>query len=159
MTIALTAFRSSLALTLVFFVYQTATAQIFGGGSKPSEPSTTVGDAPQMHHDPEVKQSSWPSIPLPQITMPQISMPDMSMITTPVKSGYSKVASGTKKMWEGTKEMFTFGRDNSAAQTARRTTQSEPGFWERLTSPASEKKKKDGPQTVGEWMAQPRIEH
>jgi hypothetical protein len=85
--------------------------------------------------------------------MPKISMPDMSVITTPVKAGYGKVADGTKKAWEGTKEIFTFGKDSSAS-----TSQSQPkeSMWKRMFS--SEPDKNDGPQTVGEWMSQPRLD-
>lgn len=105
-----------------------------------------------MRADSEVKQTAWPSIPLPKITLPTVTMPDMSVITAPVKSGYGKVSEGTRRAWEGTKEMFTFGQGNSAP-AAR--SQPQPSFWKRMFT--SEPEKNDGPQTVGEWMAQPRL--
>jgi hypothetical protein len=157
MTFARCKFHLSLAITVSLALCQAGEAQIFNGSPPTAEEQPTVGGTPQMRQDSEVKQTAWPSIPLPKISMPSISMPDMSAITAPVKSGYSKMATGTKKVWEGTKEMFTFGKNDAPTQTVARTSaQSEPGFWERLTSPAP---KKDGPQTVGEWMAQPRLDH
>ncbi len=158
MTIARCVFHSSLALIVSLALCQAGKAQIFNGDPQDAKEQPTVGGTPQMHQDAEVKQTAWPSIPLPKITMPSISMPDMSVITTPVKSGYYKMADGTRKAWEGTKEMFTFGKNEAPTRTAARTnTQSEPGIWERLTTPSTPKK--DGPQTVGEWMAQPRLDH
>jgi hypothetical protein len=82
-------------------------------------------------------------------------MPDMSVVTGPVKSGYSKVTTGTKKAWEGTKEMFTFGDNESSSQTAANA-QPKEGFWSRMFS--KEPEKPSGPQTVGEWMSQPRLD-
>jgi hypothetical protein len=134
---------SSLVLVFTFAFCTQSSAQLLGGGESGSN----------VKVDSEVKQTAWPSIPLPKITMPKISMPDMSVITTPVKAGYGKVTEGTKKAWEGTKEIFTFGKDDSAP-TAR--SQPKEGFWKRMFT--SEPDKNDGPQTVGEWMAQPRLD-
>jgi hypothetical protein len=148
MTIARYLSHSSLALIFALATGEISSAQIFNAGENSSASNHT-----SMKMDSEVKQSSWPSIPLPKITMPQVSMPDMSIITTPVKSGYDKVTAGTKKAWEGTKEIFTFGKGDSAP--ARRS-QPKASIWQRMFS--TEPDKKDGPQTVGEWMAQPRLE-
>ncbi len=115
-----------------------------------------VGGTPQMHQDSEVRQTGWPSIPLPKISMPKIWMPDFSPITRPVKSGYNKVTSGTKRAWEGTKEMFTFGGSESKETVSKQSSQQQPGFWSRMF--ASEPEQPSGPQTVGEWMAQPRLD-
>lgn len=150
MTIARHAFLSSIILTILLSACPTVTAQAIKASSgKNGAP----GGAPQMHQDSAVKQAAWPSIPMPKITMPKISMPDMSAITAPVKSGYSKVTAGTKNAWEGTKEMLTFGKGDSAGQTS---SQQKPGFWGKLfpSAPAEP----DGPQTVGEWMSQPRLD-
>ena len=124
-------------------------AQILGGEADAG--SSTQYSAPRM--DPDVKQTAWPSIPLPRVTMPKVTMPDMSLVTTPIKSGYSKVTAGTKKAWEGTKEIFTFGRGDSQAAARPQNNES---IWKRMFT--SEPDKKDGPQTVAEWMAQPRLE-
>lgn len=132
----------SLILAFTSALCVPSNAQLLGGGNNSN-----------VKVDTEVKQTSWPSIPLPRITMPKIYMPDMSAITTPVKAGYGKVAEGTKKAWEGAKEIFTFGRDNS---TSAAQTQPKESIWKRMFS--SEPEKNDGPQTVGEWMAQPRLD-
>jgi hypothetical protein len=147
MTIARNISRSSLVIACMFAICAPGNAQIFSGGEKSSASSGSV------KIDPEVKQTAWPSIPLPKISMPKISMPDMSVITTPVKAGFGKVTDGTRKAWEGTKEIFTFGKGDSAAATR---SQPKESFWKRMFT--SEPDKNDGPQTVGEWMAQPRLD-
>jgi hypothetical protein len=139
--------RFVVAVALTVVMNQLAAAQIFGGSDNKT--------APPVRQDSEVKQTAWPSIPLPKISMPKISMPDMSVVTGPVKSGYSKVTTGTKKAWEGTKEIFTFGDGESASQTAAGS-QPREGFWSRMFS--KEPEKPSGPQTVGEWMSQPRLD-
>lgn len=115
-----------------------------------------VGGTPQMYEDSEVRQTGWPSIPLPKITMPKVSMPDMSSITGPVKSGYQKVSTGTARAWEGTKEMFTFGGEESSPSGSRQSAQQKQGFWSKMFT--SEPEPSSGPQTVGEWMSQPRLD-
>ncbi|TWU24663.1 hypothetical protein [Bythopirellula polymerisocia] len=146
-------FLTMTSLGVALTLGQLAQAQILN--SQPSGTHKSVGGAPQMHQDSEVRQSSWPSIPLPKITMPKVSMPNMSSLTNPVKSGFQKVSSGTKKAWEGTKEMFTFGGEEAPA--AQNSSQEKQGFWSSIFS--SEPEQPSGPQTVGEWMAQPRLEH
>jgi hypothetical protein len=135
-------FHVTLLATFVFVPYTQSRAQLAGGS-----------DSSNLKVDSEVKQTAWPSIPLPKITMPKISMPDMSVITTPMKAGYGKVTEGTKKAWEGTKEIFTFGKGDTAAVSH---SQPKESIWKRMFS--SEPDKNDGPQTVGEWMAQPRLD-
>lgn len=144
--------RLLLVFTLACSFSASARAQIFGGDSGTSQ----LNPAP-VKQDSEVKQTSWPSLPLPKITMPKISMPDMSTVTAPFKSGYSKVTAGTKSAWEGTKEMFSFGKNDASAAKAQAGGQEKQGFWQRLIS--NEPEKPDGPQTVGEWMSQPRLDH
>ena len=109
----------------------------------------------------QVKQTAWSGIPMPKFTMPKMTMPKLAMPTMqmpsmesvvgPVKSSFSKVTAGTKKAWEGTREIFTFGQNKSVAASA----QKKPSMWRRLLTPAP---KPDGPQTVAEWMAQPRLD-
>jgi len=112
-----------------------------------------------------VEQTGWglampkltmPTITMPKLTMPKITMPNMIAVTGPFKSGFSKVTSGTKKAWEGTKEMLSFGKNNTAATSRSRSTgQQQPSFWQRLLVRESEAKI---PQTVGEFMSQPRLD-
>lgn len=143
-----------LALTFAFIFSQMVLAPLLY--SQSTGVPEAVGGTPQMYQDANVRQTAWPSIPLPKISMPKIWMPDMSPITGPVKSGFHKVSIGTKKAWEGTKEMFTFGGDESTQAVSRQTAQQKPGFWSRMFS--SKPDPSSGPQTVGEWMAQPRLD-
>lgn len=154
MTSARQAFLSSLILSYLFLATVPCSAQLFGGQEAKTESHKTVGGAPQMHQDADVKQAGWGGIPLPKLTMPKLTMPDMSSVTAPFKSGYNKVTAGTKSAWEGTKEMFSFGGGSNAQQT--NSSQPKQGLWERLTTP--DPPKNDGPQTVGEWMSQPRLD-
>jgi len=110
-----------------------------------------------------VEQTGWgismpkltmPKLTLPKLTMPKLTMPSMASVTAPMKSGFSKVSSGTKKAWEGTKEMLTFGQNKSAPRAQTATTQ-KTSFWQRLIARPAEPR---GPQTVGEFMKQPRID-
>lgn len=154
MTIARQAFLSSLVLSYLFIAALPCSAQLFGAQEDKTESHKTVGGTPQMREDPDVNQATWAGIPMPTLTMPKLSMPDMSSVTAPFKSGYNKVSAGTKNAWEGTKEMFSFG--NGANTQRANSSQRKQGFWERLTTP--DPPKNDGPQTVGEWMSQPRID-
>ncbi len=96
-----------------------------------------------------------PKITMPKLTMPQMAMPSMDAMTGPFKSGLGKVTSGTKKAWEGTKEMFTFGQNQSTSSTGRNVAgEQKPSFWNRLLAKQPEPR---GPQTVGEFMSQPRL--
>jgi len=107
-----------------------------------------------------VEQTGWgipmPKLTMPKITMPTITMPSMDTVTGPFKSGFSKVTSGTRKAWEGTKEMLSFGKNNRATTSRNRSRgQQQPSFWQRLLVRESEPKI---PQTVGEFMSQPRLD-
>ncbi len=105
-----------------------------------------------------VEQTGWglpmPKITMPKLTMPTLTMPSMGAVTGPFKSGFSKVTSGTKKAWEGTKEIFSFGQ-NKTATTSLQSGQQQPSFWQRLLVRES---KTQVPQTVGEFMSQPRLD-
>lgn len=105
-----------------------------------------------------VEQTGWgipmPRITMPKITMPKINMPDVSAVTGPVKSGFGKVKLGATKAWEGTKEMFSLGSSKPTARS-RVASQQQPSFWQRLTARDSQPQV---PQTVGEFMSQPRLD-
>ena len=112
---------------------------------------------------PSVEESNWPKLSMPKLSMPdlkvpKLKMPSMSKVLSPVSVGYQKVTSGTKKAWEGTKEMLTFGGTQEKVKTApsRRTASStRQSLWQKLTTRSQEPV---GPQTVGEWMHQPRLQ-
>jgi hypothetical protein len=133
-----------------------------------------VGTAEPKAHSHGIMPTSWPSIPLPTITMPKLTMPKLTMPKlsmpkwptrpdgtyyspfTPIVVGASKVSAGTKKAWEGTKEMFSFGGKEEASQPRLPTaSQPQPSFWQRMTGHEPEP---TGPQTVAEWMSQPRLD-
>lgn len=81
---------------------------------------------------------SMPKITMPKLTMPKIEMPKLpSDPLAPFKAGARKVSDGAKKAWEGTREMFSFGGEKTAA----------------AKKPTAEQ-----PQTVAEFMAQPRLD-
>jgi hypothetical protein len=106
---------------------------------------------------------SWPSISLPKITMPKIPMPkwptnaDGSSVSpmAPISAGASKVSAGSRKAWQGAKEMFSFtSREEIPKPSTAAKASVKPSFWQRLTGKKPEPK---GPQTVAEFMSQPRI--
>ena len=108
-----------------------------------------------------VKQTVWPKITMPKVTMPKVtmpkmSMPDLSKVLSPVSVGFEKVSTGSKKAWEGTKEIFSFGKTNNPALVGTtRTTQPEQSIWKKMIGRDPEPA---APQTVGEWMSQPRLD-
>jgi hypothetical protein len=140
-----------------------------------SMPNSTEGVQPAVasaeteSEDDGFMPASWPSIPLPTITMPKLTMPKLSMPKwpthpdgtyyspwTPITAGASKISAGTKKVWEGTKEMFSFGAKDEVSQPRLpAAAQAQPSFWQRMTGHEPEP---TGPQTVAEWMSQPRLD-
>jgi len=136
-------------------------AQVINSHASQHSPAVhaSAGEISGMQDDEGVTQATWLGIPLPRISMPQISMPtismpDMTPVTAPVKSGLNKVAMGTRSAWEGTKEMFSF--TNNSTQTRHYTQPQGPTFWQRLFGHGPQQPQ--GPQTVGEWMSQPRLD-
>ena len=148
-------------------------AQIFNASASP-----TGGKVQQASGNFETKPASggilpttWLGLPMPKMTMPKITMPKISMPKwpsshngetsgpspfAPLTAGFHKISSGTKKAWHGVKEMFTFGSDQSGSlPQSRATSQPKPSFWRRMFG---SEPKEDGPQTVAEWMAQPRLD-
>jgi hypothetical protein len=118
-----------------------------------------------------IKQVGWPNIALPKITLPKITMPKITMpkmpalwpsesdpdspaLLSPFVAGFGKLSAGTRNAWEGTKDMFSVFRGKRDSQRAAPPTSiQKPSFWQRLTTRAPEP---DVPQTVGEFMRQPR---
>ncbi len=99
-------------------------------------------------------QMTLPKIKLPQVTMPKWTMPDMSKLWNPVAAGFKKISAGSKKVWEGSKQMFSFGKKDAKSAPAA-PVKSEPSLLRRMLGEAPEPA---GPQTVGEWMSQPRLD-
>jgi len=146
---------SMLVLSLLWNLSSIVSAQILN--SKPTEANSgdlSLSDYEQeLKNDQDVNQTSWLAIPLPKITMPRMAFPDISPVTAPAKSGWQKVTTGTRRAWEGTKEIFTSGSENSTSPSPQNR---EPSFWSRMFSTTP--KEPDVPQTVGEWMSQPRLD-
>jgi len=142
-------------LCLLNFSVAGTTAQIFDPHTSQAEAQGVQQASASLGNTDGTRSSRWPSMPkvtMPKMTMPKMTMPDMSGIMMPVKSGYNKMAAGTKKAWAGTKEMLSFGQ--SQARSHRAATP-KPSFWHRLVGRAPEPK---GPQTIGEFMSQPRLD-
>ncbi len=115
-----------------------------------------------------VKQVAWPSISWPKITLPTITLPklpplwpsdsngDSPALLSPFAAGYAKVSAGTKKAWEGTKDLFSvFQRKDASTPVMRSASKPKSSFWQRLTTRKQESRV---PQTVGEFMKQPRLQ-
>jgi hypothetical protein len=103
--------------------------------------------------------SPWSWLKMPKITMPKIEMPKMPADPfAPVKASARKVGEGTRKAWEGTKELFTFGGSKTAEQPTERVASrpDQPSVWSRMFGGAE--KEPEGPQTVADFMRQPRPE-
>jgi hypothetical protein len=109
----------------------------------------------------EPASSPWGWLKMPTLTMPKLTMPKMPADPlAPIKSSARKVGDGTKKAWEGTKEMFTFGgaKTPPAQQTRVASNAEAPSMMQRMFGGGTEEKPAEGPATVGEWMAQPRVD-
>ena len=144
-------------------VSMTVMAQVIDAPTGRTDPGVqqAVDDLFSGEQEGAVQQTGWPSIPLPKLTMPKVlmtkmTMPDMSSVLNPVTVGFGKVSAGTKKAWKGTKEMFAFGQSSETNSSGRVSSKPEQSFWKRLFTPTYEESA--GPQTVGEWMSQPRID-
>lgn len=147
-------------------------AQIINSSSSKSGDGvqTAVGTVETSEKQGGILPASWPSVSLPKIAMPKITMPKITMPKwptnadgsavspmAPITAGASKVSAGTQKAWEGAKEMFSFGSQGEAAQPIASTaTSAKPSFWQRMTGKQPEP---EGPQTVAEFMSQPRVGH
>lgn len=101
----------------------------------------------------EVKQTGWPGIPMPKLTLPKLELPSMAAVTKPLKLGANKIKAGTKKAWEGTKDIFSITK-RKVTPRAQRAQQPKKSFWKRLLVRETEPQV---PQTVGEFMSQPKL--
>jgi hypothetical protein len=120
--------------------------------------SAAEGAAAAAEETTPTPNSPWGWLQMPKVTMPKITMPKMPADAfAPVKASAKKVGDGTKKAWEGTKEIFTLGgKAEKPAAGAPAAAPKEP-FWKRMFG-GEEKKEPEGPQTVAEWMSQPRLD-
>ena len=119
--------------------------------------SAAQGAAAAAQETTPTPESPWGWLQVPKVTMPKISMPKMpANAFAPVKASAKKVGDGTKKAWEGTKEIFTFGGKADQPAAAAAAAPKEP-LWKRMFG-GEEKKEPEGPQTVAEWMSQPRLD-
>lgn len=105
------------------------------------------------------EKSPWGWLAMPKITMPKIEMPKMPADPlAPVKAGAKKVSDGANKAWEGTKEIFTFGPAKTDASASPKTPEAKsPSLWQKMFGGAKQEEP-EGPRTVAEFMAQPRLD-
>jgi hypothetical protein len=141
------------ALTLTAFAISTASR------TNAANPTSAVdGAAAAAQETTPTPHSPWGWLQMPKVTMPKITMPKMpENAFAPVKASAKKVSDGTKKAWEGTKEIFTLGGDKPAKPAASSAAEPKEPFWKRMFG-GEEKKEPEGPQTVAEWMSQPRLD-
>ena len=120
-------------------------------------------------------QVSWPSIPAPKISFPEIKPPTLSMPKVPmpwskngededktspfepIESGARKVSDGTRQAWNGFKGLFKSKpkQQTSSRNKKKKESKHKSSLWQQMFAPEPEPQ---GPQTVSEWMAQPRLE-
>ena len=119
-------------------------------------------------------QVSWPSIPAPKISFPEIKPPTLSMPKVPmpwskngededkaspfepIESGARKVSDGTRQAWSGFKGLFTSNpKQQTSARARKKESKHKSSLWQQMFAPEPEPQ---GPQTVSEWMAQPRLD-
>jgi len=135
-----------------------------GGGVQYAAPS----EADSEEKTSRVSPASWiPRVTLPKIALPSITMPRLPKLwpsaengddsspalLAPVAAGAKKITSGAKKAWEGTKDILSFKSDKRNSSKKRRE-KPKPSIWKRMFTPAEP----TVPQTMGDWMSQPRLE-
>jgi len=164
----------ALTVCLLFAVGQTtfADGQVINASSPAAAEGiqTMAGNAESGEEQGGFLPVSWQSVSLPKVPMPKFSMPkitlpkwptnsDGSAVSpmAPIAAGANKVSEGTKKVWEGTKEMFSFGSGEVNQQgTLPAKPPAKPSLWQRMMGSEPEPQ---GPQTVAEFMSQPRVGH
>lgn len=152
-------FMQTSVVVLLLSWTNTTNAQVFNSSPAPSQTPVQPAGGAAATPTGEVQQTGWgipmPKITMPKITMPKIEMPKMETVTGPFKSGFAKMSAGSKKAIEGAKEMMSFGRNESPPTGSRASRQKQPSLWQKLTARKSEPQV---PQTVGEFMSQPRLD-
>ncbi len=105
-----------------------------------------------------VVPASWiPKVTLPKITMPRLpklwpsAEGSSPALLAPVAAGAKKISAGAKKAWEGTKDILSF-KSKKNKSTRQKRSKPKPSIWKRMLAPAEP----TVPQTMGEWMSQPR---
>ena len=143
-----------MAIAVLALSAQNVAAQAAGQAATPAE--QTASDITPT----EETASPWGWLKMPTLTMPKLSMPKMPADPlAPIKTSARKVGEGGKKAWEGTKEIFTFGGSKPQPATPRVASAAQPpSMWQRMFGGAKEEPKEQGPQTVAEFMKQPRVE-
>jgi hypothetical protein len=165
MTISQKCVAFSVGLLVVLGQSVGVDAQVINASTPTSDEGvqTAVGSTETGEEKDGFLPVSWPSISLPQITMPKISMPKWptnadgtsASPMAPISAGASKVSAGSRKAWQGAKEMFSFAsREETPKSSTAVKTSDKPSFWQRIIG---KKPEPEGPQTVAEFMAQPRI--
>lgn len=147
---------TSFALAAVLAAPRYAAAQ--AAGATTTGTATSAAELAGEDITPTESESAWSWIKMPKITMPKIEMPKMPADPlAPVKTSARKVGDGAKKAWEGTKELLTFGGKGAKEEpTARVASREQPSLWSRMFGSAEPEQ--EGPQSVAEWMNQPRID-
>jgi hypothetical protein len=124
-----------------------------------AQPSPVGRGASDITPTEEPAAGPWGWLKMPKVTMPKVSFPKMPADPlAPIKTSARKVGDGTKKAWEGTKEIFTFGGSKTEQPAARvASAEKSPSMWKRMFGGGKEEQP-EGPSTITEWMAQPRVE-
>ena len=119
-----------------------------GAGGETAEAATTTGPFGWL---------TMPKVTMPKVTMPKLELPKMPADPlSPFKTGAHKVTDGVKNAWEGTKDIFTIGSGAKPAAGSPPPSAQQQPLWKRMFTTAEEPPKKQGSQTVAEFMAQPR---
>jgi hypothetical protein len=139
----------TLTFRLAAIVVVVVAASAASYGQSTDEAMTSQGAAAEG-------ESPWSWLKMPKVTMPRIEMPKLPEDPlAPVKASAKKVGNGAKKAWEGTRELFTFG--GSTSDEPRVASRGEaPSMWQRMFG--AKEKPPEGPQTITEWMSQPRVD-
>ncbi len=159
-------FCGALACSLVGITAQGQVLDSTGNDARQAQATLPSADEVEKAVAEEEKRGglikvSWPSIPAPKITLPEFNPPKISFpwsgeegqsFFAPIEAGAKKIGEGTKQAWNGFKGLVS---PSSRPQASRAQSKPKEPFWQRLFTPKKEPK---GPQTVGEWMSQPRLD-
>jgi len=169
-------FVSAVSLGLFLISGVPSSGQILDASPNQQESDATKTNEPESAADTEptasgILPAAWSSLQIPKVELPKMSLPEMPSLWTsdeenpsskpsifaPLASGTRKLSEGSKKTWAETKHWFASrGQDLQTSNSTQASSRQEPSFWKRMFAP---KKEPVGPQTVGEWMSQERIDH